>query len=209
MTDNLPEGSAAPSADLALTDARDLELAIVALFEKGDNTVPLASLDRTVTISPAKMWQMKPLMNFFQEVIGRCDGDHLRTLIDSVVAKQQEAIEAGQDPSKLNLRELATSDVVKDAFGHMSLVVSFMHGTFDLLPGFVAMFVDISEEEFGQLDFDEGALLVFGILALNYDFFTRRLLPVFTGYLRSLASENQSAIRDAAQARKQQMKSRK
>lgn len=191
-------------------EAQDLQLAVSALFDKGDNKPFIPSLGRSVTVSPAKMWQMGPLMNFFKEVIGRLPRNKVDMLITRVAEEQLRIIADGGDPTKLNLQAMVTSDaVIGEVMEHVSLVTSFMAETFDILPEFVAMFTDVTPAEFKELEFDEGALLAFGIFALNYDFFTQRLLPICTGFLRSLASENQSAIKAAAAMRKLELKSRK
>lgn len=180
---------AAPAPD---TSATDLMLAATAIFDGGKNTFTARS-GKEVVIQPATMGHISRVMLFFSGVVSTMDPSSFAQLIDSVVHAQKMAIARGEDPSNVNLRELATDELVNKAFGHTSLLTQLFASVFDLLPDLVAAFTNLSSEEYRSLDPDEGMLIAGGIFLLNYRFFTQSLLPMLTAFMKSWASKKGAA----------------
>lgn len=169
--------------------SNDLLAAALTIFENGGTKFTLQD-GFEAEIYPAKMKQMAPTMRFFHQVVGSLETSQLATLIDVVGKKQKEYLAEGKDPRTIDIKELVSSDVISDAFGNASIISLLFSAAFDYLPGFVKLFTNIPEEKYGDLDFDEGVIVVVGIFVLNYHFFTQRLLPLLTGSIRLLAKQN-------------------
>lgn len=191
MTDqaNLPENPA-PSLP---SEADDLLLAAMAIFEEGKNTFT-TSTGRVVVIKAATMESLSLVMEFFKLVAGALENHQMATLIDLVSDEQKKLMAQGIDPRKVSLENLASADLVSKAYNNISIISVLMAALFDHLPKFATAFTDLSEEEYRKLSYDEGVLTIMGIFVLNYHFFTRRLLPMFVGFIRSMVSANQKLL---------------
>lgn len=175
----------APEPD---TSTPDMLLAAIAIFDGGKNSTPLRS-GKVLEIRPATMGHLPQIMLFFGGVVSGLDPSQLAQLIDSVVHSQKMAIARGEDPSKVDLRELATDELVAKSFGHASLLSSLFAAVFQLLPSLVESFTNLTEQEFRELELDEGILVAGGIFLLNYRFFTQSLPPILTAFMKSWASK--------------------
>lgn len=173
-------------------------LMALTVFGEGKTEFELPSSKRMVKVLPAKMGQLEGAMMFFNRVVSELSQSELATLLDLVINKQKALLLSGKDPRSIDLRELATSEeLMGAAFGNVSIISLLMAGCFRHLPGFAAVFSDIPEAEYKELEFDDGVMVILAIFILNYSFFTQRLLPMLMGWFRSLASVRQKE-RDAA-----------
>ena len=176
------------------TQSNDMLLAVNAIFNEGKNDVVLKS-GKTVTIRPATMGQLPLVMLFFGDVMVGIDPSNFALLVDSIVHTQKLAIARGEDPNNIDLRELATDELVSKAFNHTSLLSLLLSAVFQHLPKLVTAFTNLTEEEFRSLELDEGALVAGGIFTLNYSFFTQSLLPILTAFMQSWASKSGKTLK--------------
>lgn len=172
----------------------DLSAAAVAIFGGASNVVPIKSLGRSITIRPATMKNLNLLIEFFKELINGMDQEALGGLVEMIADRQIAATKAGEDPSNLDLEEIAGVSVVTKAFKNVSLIAMLLSATLGILPRVAPIFSDITEDEFGDLPPDEGMLIAGGIFMLNYGFFTQSLPPLLTAFTKSWASKNIPAL---------------
>jgi len=168
------------------------------IFDGGSNQIEVAGTEpgtrRTVTIRPATMEQLPKIMLFFGGVVDGLDGSRLAQLVDSIVHAQKMAIARGADPSKVDLRELSSDELIAKAFDHSSLMADLFAAVFRLLPLVVESFTDITEDDFRKLGVDDGTLIAGGIFLLNYRFFTQSLRPIFMAFIKSWASKQGAVL---------------
>lgn len=195
-----PAESPAP----VVREGDDLIAATFALFEQGASTFTITNPDgspgKLVEIYPAKMKHMAQVMRFFSDVAGALQESDLVKIIDLIASKQQQYMAEGKNPRSLNLKEVIAQEGASGAISNANLITLLLEAVFGYLPGVVAIFTNLTEEEFEELDFDHGALVAFGIFTVNYDFFIRRVLPTFLGFIRSLARENAKSIQSQGKA---------
>lgn len=168
----------------------DLSLAATALFGGVSNSVPLKSLNRTTIIKQASMKQLPLVIGFFRDVMNGLDKDCLAALVELMADRQTEALQAGKDPSKVSVEEVATVTLVNKAFNNVNLITVLLSSTLESLPKVIPAFTDLTEDEFGSLAPEEGMLIAGGIFMVNYSFFTQSLPPLLTAFMRSWASKN-------------------
>lgn len=166
-------------------------MALVAdtLFSDGDNTVTLRG-GRTVTVKPAKMKQLSLVMKLFQRLLESLDKHQLADLIDLVSFAQKAAIDRGDDPRKVDVSFLASEQVVEKAFGNISLLMGLVITAIDMVPALAEAFCDLSVDEYGDLDADEGTKIIGAVFLLNYHFFSQSLPPMLMAFTRSWSSQS-------------------
>lgn len=167
-------------------ETQDLSLAATAVFGGSDNTPRLRS-GRELIIRPAKTKQLPMVIRFFERVILSIDAESLGALVEMFADRQREAIAEGQDPKKIPLEEMSGVELVTKAFGKVSLFTQLFIAVADELPTLAETFTNLSAEEYGDLDADEGMLVAAGIFMQNYDFFSRTLPPILTAFMQSRA----------------------
>ena len=169
-------------------EANDLVLAATQIFDHGGTQFP-SSLGKTIVIQPAKIKQVGDIMKFFADVTKALKGSDLIRIIDVVASKQHHLAAAGMNPRNLDLKAILAEDGAEMGLDNVTLISLLFQSVFEHLPKFVASFTNLTPDEFDKLDTDEGMLTVFGIFAVNYDFFIQRVLPLLAGFIQSMARE--------------------
>lgn len=139
-----------------------------------------------VEFNAAKLKHFRAVVDVVEEFINSFDQSQLVNIIDKVSAKQEQVL-AGENPEPLNL-----NDTVKEICGHGSLIVKLVSGSFDRLVKIVPLFCNLSEEDLGELDMDEASIIIFGVFAKNYQFFTQQVLPAILACVGYLQIQNQN-----------------
>jgi hypothetical protein len=183
-----PKGQpAAPATDEPHDELTDLSLATGTLFDKSF-TEPTLSNGRKPKVRPATMEHLGLIIDFFKDILGAIDQKQMSALVQLIVAMQTKNIVEGKDPNQIDLSLLTSEDVVTKAFGQASVLLTMFAACANRLPKLAAAFSDVSEAEYKKLEVDDGVLLTVAIVVVNYGFFTRRLPPILTGFIRSWAA---------------------
>jgi len=185
-----------PTPEESAREGEDLLAAAFAIFDQGGTRFTTKS-GKEVNIFPAKVKQLTKIMQFFHQVSGALENSDLVKLVDSISEKQREHMAAGLNPRALNIKELIAADGAGIALNNASIISLLLQSIFEYLPGLVSVFTDVNEEEFGEFDLDEAAMVTFGIFSVNYDFFIQRVLPLLVAFIQSLVRENQKTSRVA------------
>lgn len=178
----------------------DLIAAAFAVFQDGGSSFHLPSLGkdadnkpRMVTIRPARMGQIAEIMKLFREMAQTISHSQIAEAIKIIANVQQQKMAAGENARDLDIAKLAAAELNIDGVQKVSLVSLFMETAASHLPTLVTIFSDLTEEQFKEMDLDEGAMCCFAIFTLNYDFFTRRLLPILLAFAQSLVAQKAAA----------------
>ena len=143
-----------------------------------------------VTFKPAKLRQLGAITTFLQVILERVPADKLTALLQSIANEQQKAIDAGKSHNDLQMEAVS---MVTKAMGHNSLILGVLSHTIDLLPALIGSFTTLSDDEVEEIDLDDMVVVIMGILAVNYSFFTHSLPPIVQSALRGWqAKKNQS-----------------
>lgn len=188
-------------AGAAIDEHNDLIAAAFTVFEQGGSTFPLPSFGKDadgnpkklVTVRPARMGQIAQVMRLFREIAQTLSQSRIAEAVKIIANVQQQKIAAGEDARDLDIAAIAQKELSVDGTQKVSIVSLFMEVAAIHLPAMAGIFSDVTEEEFAALDLDEGALLCFAIFALNYDFFSRRLLPIFLAFVKSVVAQRAQA----------------
>jgi hypothetical protein len=185
-----PPRAKAPAApeDSPHDELADMTLAANTLFDYDSFAQPTLSNGKRPQIRPAQMQHLSLIIGFFKDILSAIDQKQMSALIEFVVKLQTKAIVEGKDPNKIDLALLTSDEVVTKAFGQASLILTMFAACADRLPALAAAFSDISAEEYRKLSIDDGVMLTAAILVVNYGFFTRRLPPILTGFIRTWAA---------------------
>lgn len=144
-------------------------------------TLPLSKID--VEFSPAKFKHIEEITLLFSALVQGLSSSELKGVMEMVSAQQEGQVNAGVSPYAID-----TELLVKQATGNGSLALKMLSGISGQLPHLVAMFTNLTPEEFGELDVDESMMVAFHIFSRNYSFFTQRLLPVIVASAAKLNS---------------------
>lgn len=170
--ENLPE---------ATEGAGEQSLAATAsvLFEDTPDTVTLRS-GKVVNIQNGKTRHVGLLLNFFNVLVSRMPREQIVTLVSLIQ-------ERGAKGTPAEAKEVDT--LVSEAFDKSSLFITLMQAVFDVLPGIIESMSNLTEDEYLNLDMDEGAAVAVAVFNLNYRFFSQNLPPVLRLFLAQGAAK--------------------
>lgn len=156
----------------------------------------LPPVDKEVNFKACKVKHIGPLTKLVQAMaMGLGDAEMIKVL-DYVSGKQQAQLAAGVSAYALNTEELVNEVVVTG-----SLIGQLLSGASEILPHYVSIFTNLTEEEFGNIDPIQGCLVAYGIFARNFSFFTRNtpllsraFIAVFHQRLGKIKSEKKASV---------------
>ncbi len=157
---------APPSPASAVSEAQDLTNATEVLFGTTENPLELRD-GRKIVVQRGKIAHVGLLLSFFSALVENMSKDDIVTLVQLI--EESKAKEAGT-PIPRSVEEL-----VGQAFGRSSLLISVFQATFSVLPKIVGALSTVTEKEWQDLDMDEGALVAFTVFQVNYSFFSQNL----------------------------------
>lgn len=137
---------------------------------------------RKVQLRTARVNTLPAIIHFFSAAISRVDAVALGELITFVADAQKKAV---ADGIPLSAVDIPPEVILQKVRGNLSLIETLFTAVADLMPECASKFCELTPEEIGDLELDDGANLAFGIFLLNYHFFTRTLPPAIRGFLRS------------------------
>lgn len=179
--------TAAPEAEVKSVQDQDANMgmhimaALTELFGDAQEHVVLPSRKEPVCFYAAKMKHLSQIGALVQGMVAALDHSELKALLTLVSADQVDKINNGVSPFSLN-----TTEVVKSALGTTPLGIRLVTGAHDLMVEMAPTFTNLKKGEFEELDLDEGLVVVFGVFARNYAFFTQRLLPLIVASIANL-----------------------
>lgn len=172
-----------PVARALDAESKSLQDATETLFGTAEN--PLILCDgKTIVIGPAKTKHLGILLDFFFAILVRMNKEQLVAIVETIekhIRKNARLTDGTKEPVSLE-------EVIGTILGRGSLILSLFHATFEVLPTLVEAVANISGEEFGELDTDEGVLVAATVFMVNYDFFSRNL-PLALQALAARASD--------------------
>ncbi len=166
-------GSPVEVAEVAAEDVT-LESVIDQMFNDGLTTYTTRA-GKVVTFQQAKFKQIAVVTRLFHDMLSMIPKQEFSTLIALVVQSQTEAMNEGRSATDLSLN---ASNIVQEAMGENSLLLTIFSSCLDILPKFIPQFSTMTADEFGDLDLDEAVLVATGVVATNYSFFTQTLPPL-------------------------------
>lgn len=138
----------------------------------------------------AKWKQVAGITRLLNELVQRVPKDKFAALIGAIAKMQMEVMTSGQNKDQI---ELATTNLVKSFLGDTYEIVNFVASCMDIAPRIAGVLCDLKQEDIDNLELDDAAMVIIGMVSVNYDFFTRKFLPLckaaFAGYRR-----NESAL---------------
>lgn len=147
-----------------------------ALFGPDGNAYCTLGNGRKVVFKPAKMKHLTSLVSFFETGLKTLSDEHLLQLVTlatsfrsrakSLEDMQAEAIDKGAD------------DLVRKAIGSSQSLLMMFRALLEVLPKFASTLSDITVEEYDELDITDCQIIILGIFAVNYTFFTQSLRPI-------------------------------
>lgn len=181
------EEAALPEVDQSVQTTTAMLNAVHELFADTATELTLPICKLKVEFYPAKFKHIEQITLLFSALVSGLSSVELKGMMEMVSTQQEGQINAGVSPYLID-----TDNLVKQASGNASLALKLLSGITGQLPELIAMFTDLTPEQFGELDVDESMIVAFHIFARNYSFFTQRLLPVIVASsvkLTSLASQ--------------------
>ncbi len=162
--------------DVPLVKAEDvtLESVIDQMFSSGLTTYTTRA-GKLVVFEQAKFKQIAAVTRLFHEMLAMIPKAEFSHLIALVVDSQTAAMAEGKSATDMSLN---ASQIVQEALGENSLLLTIFASCLDILPKFIPQFCNLTADEFGDLELDEAVLVATGVVATNYGFFTRTLPPL-------------------------------
>lgn len=180
MTDKNAAPAATPEVAAADTGLHILA-ALGDLFGGSQDHVKLPSREEEVCFYAAKMKHLGQIGELINGIIGTLDQSELKGLLSMVSKEQQDKINAGVSPYSLE-----TTEIVKRAMGETPLGIKLVTGAATMMTNMAPTFTNLAPGEYEELDMDEGLIVLYGVFAHNYAFFTQRLLPVIVASIANL-----------------------
>lgn len=185
--------SGAYSAEANVPDPTEISLAAATLFRKGGNKYTLTN-GVEVVFKEAGLKQIRAITDFFNLIANALTPKEIAQIIDLIVGHQTKAISEGRDPLKIDIGSMATEDIVRVALTNLGVASTVLGVAVDALPGLMAAFCNQTQEEIEEMGFDSQQAIILGIVAYNYSFFIRSLLPTFQAFAQAWASENSGKL---------------
>lgn len=181
MTDKTADQTQAPAASNAADTSLHILAALGDLFAGAEDHVKLPSREEDVCFYAAKMKHLGVIGGLIQGMISTLEKSELQSLLKLVSKDQEDKINAGVSPFSLE-----TTEVVKAALGDTPLGIKLITGAAGMMSEVAPLFTSLKPGEFEELDMDEGLIVLYGVFAHNYAFFTQRLLPVIAASIANL-----------------------
>ena len=150
----------------------------------------------------AKLKQLGAATRLFQSIAERVPEERIAELLDLVIAEQKQLLAEGKSVHDMNLN---ASNIITKALGNRSLLFEVFAACTEELSKVVAVFTNISVDEYEELDLEEQLIVAAGIFAVNYNFFTQSLPPIlraiFAGWKKRISARNGKPNQNSATAR--------
>lgn len=157
----------APSSPVvAVSETAALSSAAEVLFGTEDNPLELRD-GRKIVVQRGKVAHVGLLLGFFTALVENMSKDDIVTLVQLIEESRNK--EAGAAAPR------SVEELVGQVFGRSSLLIAVFQATFSTLSKIAAALTPLSEEDWQQLDMDEGALVAFTVFQVNYSFFSQSL----------------------------------
>lgn len=163
----------APAAGIAEPLGRQDDLAAAAdvLFGTEENPLVLRSGEKIV-VKTARVAHVGLLLHFFNALVTNLSREDIITLVTLIEERR-----TGASPT------LDVEQLVAQAFGRSSLLVSVFQATYEAMPRIVTALTPLTQEQWENMEMDEGILLAVSIFQVNYGFFSRNLPHAMKGFL--------------------------
>ncbi len=165
-----------------------------AIFNEQISEFPLPAAEgrpaMVVTFQHAKMRHLEPTMQFFERISMSLDPSILTEIVSMISERQIKALSEGKPANAFDITGLGTEEIISKALGKTTLFLAIMRAVTRELPTLAPVFTNLTAEQFGELDVDEGSVVALGIFVTNYRFFTRNLLPTLMDFIASVARKN-------------------
>jgi len=188
MTKKTAAPEAAPETSQAADTTLHILHALSDLFDGAPESVALPSRiaenKEDICFYGAKMRHLNEIGGLIRAMIETLNQAELRGLMAMVSKDQEDKINAGVSPYSLE-----TTEVVKKLMGDTGLGVKLLAAANDAMTGLIPHFTNLQPGEFEDLDMDEGLVVLYGVFARNYAFFSQRLLPVIVGIFANLKAK--------------------
>jgi uncharacterized protein YkvS len=167
-----PVAPEAPDNSAEVTAA--LLNAVHELFGDVASSCTLPTSNLTVNFFPAKFRHLDEITQLYSEIVSGLTNSELTSMMKEVSKRQEGLINEGVSPYLTD-----PTGIVQEVMANGgSLALKLVSGLTGVTPKLAAMFTDLTEEQFKDLELDEVMLVVYAIFARNYNFFTQRLLPL-------------------------------
>lgn len=172
---------AKPAAESPEQQGPDESLASAAEVIFGTAESPLVLRDgRPVVVQHGRVKHVGVMLSFFNALVENLDKDDIVTLVGLIEERR-----TGEN----KLAFANVEELVSQAFSRSSLVVALFQATYSVLPTLVAALTTLSEDDFKELDLDEGAIVAMAVFQVNYSFFSRNLPQAARGFLALAAKK--------------------
>ncbi len=189
MSNSIPVDSAVADAEKSQNTLLNAANELFADTSASSITLPSGPV---VEIRAAKVKQIKQLTEFVTEFLQSLDSDALLGMITKISDFQQKQIVAGGEPN-----QFGSLDKVREIVGNASIISSILTNGMERLPTLVPMFSNLTADEYGELDLDEGFLVAFHILGRNYSFFIQRCAPIVRAFVATLKAQKAKSEKTA------------
>lgn len=149
----------------------DLAAAADVLFGTEENPLVLRNGEKLV-VKTARVAHVGLLLHFFNCLVANLSKEDIITLVTLIEERR-----TGVSP------DLDVEQLVGQAFGRSSLLVSVFQATYEAMPKIVTALTPLSQEQWENMEMDEGILLAVSIFQVNYGFFSRNLPHAMKGFL--------------------------
>ncbi len=158
------------------------------LFAGTTNEVKVKGRDEVVAIKPATVKRMREISAFIQSFVTSIDESTFLTIVTTVSDQQKAAIQAGEDPYKID-----TMALVKKSISNLGGMLEVLTMALDRIGPLAAIFTDLNAEEFDELELDDATAVVLAVFGRNYHFFTQTVLLQIRAYIAALAIRQKEA----------------
>lgn len=170
------KADANPAPLAGATEEGGLAAAADVLFGTDEN--PLTLRDGTrIVVSRAKVAHVGLLLHFFNLLVANLSKEDIITLVTLIAETRAKRVP-----------DLSVEELVTQVFGRSSLLVSVFQATYEAMPKIVSALTPLTEEQWSNMDMDEGVLLAFTVFEVNYHFFSQNL-PHATRVFLALAAK--------------------
>lgn len=156
---------------------------VVRVYPEDEEGNELAPVDKEVRFKACKLKHLSPLTVMIQAMVSGLGDTEVLKVLDYVSGEQQRKLEEGVNPYALN-----TENMIREVILNGSVIAQFFSGAVQLLPHYASLLTNLTKEEIDNMDPMHATLVVYGIFARNYHFFTQNGPQLYRALMGSLGS---------------------
>lgn len=161
----------------------DLTTVIDTMLSTSVTTYTPLDNSELITFKRAGIVELGMMTGFMNAILETVSINEVEALISVIAPAQAKLMYEGKSAHDMNLN---AAGIVSEVLGKKSLVLTLFAATADQIPSVVQTFSTCTAQRYADMELDEQLVIIVGIFAVNYGFFTQSLRPIIKSVFAGL-----------------------